>query len=350
MIRVFTSIESVLKKWGGTSLPGFLDINFLKIYYQNHPQIRHLFILDTNVRLYAHIFNLNFNKTKHYLNGNSLKGFLLNIINFRVLYLTNSFITNVPSFTTNQLINLSELLDAIKDNYSLIVIPEVLFENVQTDDDYIKIEVEEEMFLDIRSEWNGLEDYMLDLRKKYRAKLKNIIKKTSALEVRSLDADSLEDYTADMQQLFNQIVNSSQFKGPEFNTGSFSSFVREGFMIVHGYFLNDKLIGFSSDIEKDEVLYSYFVGFDKTLNTSLPIYARILIETINNAIRLKKKRLILGRTANEFKSNFGALPIRSFVYLKFKNRFLSTILSSVYSNLSIPKWKQRNPFRRNLIK
>ena len=38
------------------------------------------------------------------------------------------------------------------------------------------------------------------------------------------------------------------------------------------------------------------------------------------AIHLKKERLILGRTANEYKSNFGAVPIKSYIYLKIENK------------------------------
>ena len=221
MIKVFTSIESVKKEWGRIKLSDFLDIHFLEIYYDFHSQIKHLFIVDSNMRLYAHIFKLKFNKTKNYLNNNSLINIVLSAINFNVLYLTNSFITNLPAFVSDKKINLNQLLNAIQDNYSLIVIPEFLFKKMQVEDNnYAKIEVEEEMVLDIQNKWNTLEDYMLDLRKKYRNKLKNIIKKTRVLEVRVLDLESLNDYNIQMQDLILQVVNSSRFKGPAFNIDS----------------------------------------------------------------------------------------------------------------------------------
>ena len=34
-------------------------------------------------------------------------------------------------------------------------------------------------------------------------------------------------------------------------------------MKVDGFFLHNKLVGFSSIIDTEDVLYSYFVGFDK---------------------------------------------------------------------------------------
>ena len=343
---MFSKNDSVPKEWGGVTLPDFLQIEFLQTYCQNHKKIKHLFIMSTNIRLYAHIFKLTFKKTNNYLQKNSLANIFLSWINFDVLYLTNSFITNVPAFIADKGINLKQLLNSIKDNYSLIVIPDFLFERmIVEDENYTKIEVEEEMVLRIKREWFGLEDYMLDLKKKYRNKIKNILKRTSNLEVRMLGVDDLEDYASPLQALFNQVAISSQFQGPEFNTDSFALFVKQGFMRVDGYFLDDKLVGFSSEIKSEENLYSYFVGFDKNLNQSIPIYGRILLENITSAISQKKDSLILGRTANEYKSNFGAIPIRSYIYLKVENKILRTILSPVYNKLRIQKWIQRSPFK-----
>lgn len=346
MLRVFRDIEDVRNEWRKMRAPDFLDINFLKIYCTKHPNIKHLFIIDENIRVYAHIFRLKFNTTRRYLKHNSFVNMLLRFFSFDVLYLTNSFITNIPSFISDNKISLDTLLNTIKDNYSIIIIPDFLFEKTESkDNNYTKIEIEEEMILEIRSEWGGVKDYMSDLRKKYRNKVKEIMIKTNALEIRSLDSENLEKHTLKMQKLFSQVVESARFKGPDFNVSSFALFVEKGFMKVDGYFLNDKLVGFSSQIEGDRKLYSYFTGFDKELNKSVPIYGRILIENIDNAIKLKKDHLILGRTANEYKSNFGAFPIKSYIYLSVKNKFLNVILSNVYTKLRINQWTQRHPFK-----
>lgn len=346
MLKAFTNIKNVQNEWQKIELSNFLHIDFLRVYYQHHRKIKHLFIMDANMRLYAHVFKLTFDKTSNYLKNNSLSNILLSFISFDVLYLTNSFITNIPSFISDKLINLDQLLNVISLNYSIIVIPEFLFKKMRVENEnYTKIEVEAEMVLEIRSEWQTIEDYMSDLRKKYKNKVRNIIKKTNNLKIRKLDVNDLENYALDFHLLFTQIVRSSQFKGPEFNTSTFVSFVSQGFMTVNGYFLNDRLVGFSSEMQNDKIMYSYYVGFDKDLNKSLPIYGRILVESIRTAIKVKKTRLILGRTANEYKSNFGAFPIRSFVYLKVKNKFFNMIFRPIYNSLRIKKWHQRRPFK-----
>ena len=346
MIKVFTDIQKAQKDWEKIQVPDFLDINFLRVYCQKHSQLKHLFFIDDNMRLYAHIFNLTFSRAANYLQNNLFANIFLRLINFNVLYLTNSFITNIPSFITHKSINLKKLLNTIGENYSVIVIPDFLFKRMSNkEDDYKKIEVEEEMVLNIRNNWHVLEDYILELRKKYRNKVKKIIKETSNVEIRNLGSEQLENLHIEMQYLFDQVVKSSRFAGPEFDISSFILFVKQDLMKVNGYFLDNKLIAFSSEIRDAKTLYSYYVGFDKKLNNSLPIYGRILIENINNAIQLKKDKLILGRTANEYKSNFGAYPIKSYIYLKVRNKYLHILLNPIYTRLGIKKWKQRHPFR-----
>ena len=53
-------------------------------------------------------------------------------------------------------------------------------------------------------------------------------------------------------------------------------------------------------------------------------------------------KVVFGRTANEFKSNFGAIPMKSYVYIKVKNRYLSIILNPILKRLTIKKWIKRS--------
>ena len=345
MIKVFSNIEQLKEDWEHIELPLFLKREFLAIYYANHPQIKHLFVTDEQLRKYAHIFKINFTKTKHYRAKFSLSAWFLRTIQFDVLYLTNAYITNVPAFVHKEKITLKELLSKISSKYSLVVIPDFLYDQMRVEDNaYTKIEVEEEMVVDIRKNWHTMEDYIANLKRKYRNKVKNIVRQTNEIEIKPLSAAGISNYANVLQVLFDQVASSSNFKGPEFNTASFVSFVEKGFMRVDGYFFNQQLVGFSSVMEDEDRLYSYFVGFDKQLNTTMPIYGRILLENIANAIQLKKEKLILGRTANEFKSNFGAYPIRSFVYVKIQNRLLRRVLNPFLQRVSIKPWTMRSPF------
>ena len=172
------------------------------------------------------------------------------------------------------------------------------------------------MILSIRENWNSFNDYIDSLKTKYRKKVNKIFKETKSISVINLNEHDILKLKFEMQSLFDQVVAKSSFNGPNFEILTLSSLVKNNFAKVNGYYQDEKLIGFSSEIESNDCLYSYFVGFDTDLNKSVPIYARILLENILNAINLKKKELLLGRTANEFKSNFGAEPKQStYIYM-----------------------------------
>ena len=345
-MRVVTNIKNVKEEWDKVNLSDFLHSSFLEVFYINHPEIKHLFVIDKEVRLYAHIFKLNFNKTANYLNNKIFTSFI-SFIKFDVLYLTNTFITNIPSFKSEKDFDLKRFLSLLEDNYSLIIIPDLVFNNIIYEKNkFFKVEVEEDMILKINEKWKNLDDYIFALRSKYKKKIKQAINSSSIIEIRPMSTNDLVTYSDNIQKLFCQVIDESRFSGPLFNTNSFLFLIKKDIFKIYGYFINDNLVAFSSEFHQDKTLYSYYVGFDKLLNKNFNIYSRILIETINNAITFKMNKIVLGRTANEFKSNFGAEPIKSHIYIKMKNKYLGIIFGPIFRRLAIKKWILRNPFKK----
>ena len=344
-MKVYTDIAKVKAEWDKFNVSDLIHSSFLEAFYINHPKIKHLFVLNKDMRLYAHIFELRFDKIVHYLKNKRLV-FFLKFIKFDFLYLTNSFITNIPAFASNNKINLDKFLSVLQYNYTLLVLPDFVFNNITTEkNEFCKIEVEGDMVLEIHNKWCNLDSYISDFRKKYRKKIKKFLNSSSEIEIRPMNANDLVFYSDNIKDLFFQVINGSQFSGPLFNTDSFLSLIKKDIFKVYGYFINNDLIAFSSEIHQNKILYSYYVGFDKSLNKTFSIYPRILLESINNAIVLKMDKVVFGRTANEFKSNFGAKPITSYVYIKARNRYLSIILNPILKRLAIKNWVKRNPFK-----
>ena len=323
----------------------FLDYDFLKSFNDSQEDVGHWFIYSEKIRLYAHTFSLNLEKPIRYTPFGGLTS-LLKLANINVIYLTNSFLTSVPSFYSVSEIKLDNLLAIIKSyyNYRIAIIPDFLFNQSQLSN-AVKVEVDSEMILTIDSKWKSLNDYKLALKTKYRKKINNIQKRSSEITVKLLSAKDYEKYKIEIVKLFENIFFDSKFSGPLLNTEVFKQLILTGKLRLDGYFLNDDLVAFSTDIDFNNDLYSYFVGFDKKLNKSHDLYARILLEQINKAIQCNKTNLFLGRTANEFKSNFGAVPNKSYIYIYIRNRFWSILLSPMITRLKIENWKQRRPFK-----
>tara|TARA_Y100001978_G_scaffold193033_1_gene198722 strand:- start:528 stop:1211 length:684 start_codon:yes stop_codon:yes gene_type:complete len=226
----------------------------------------------------------------------------------------------------------------------MVIVPETLKDSIPIIN-FKKIEVEEDMVLNIKSNWNDFDDYINSLRSKYRKKIKNILILGKDVKIDVLTSNDFKYYEIEIQKLFDQIIDNSKFNGPKFNVNALHSLINSGYLKVYGYFINKELIAFSTEMEDDTVLYSYYVGFKNTFNKSHAIYGRILIETIRHAINQNKTSLVLGRTANEFKSNFGAEPKKSFIYVRFTNVFLNFLLRPFVKLIRPTKWIQRHPFK-----
>ena len=80
--------------------------------------------------------------------------------------------------------------------------------------DFIKIEVEEDMYLSIDSSWDDFESYKLSLKTKYRKKIKSIFNKSKNVEIRKLTKTDLFSYQSEIQILFNNVIKSNKFQGP----------------------------------------------------------------------------------------------------------------------------------------
>jgi hypothetical protein len=274
---------------------------------------------------------------------------LFNLFKIKTFYLTNSFFTNVSSFDINSKINIESLLKKINNqmDYFLLVIPDFIFEKLDTNKNngFTKVEIEEEMLIKEVSKWKTIDDYKFSLKTKYRKKIKDIESKSKSIEVSEFKRKDIEKYKKQIQKLFDQVLEKSKFNGPRFNTDTLLDMQKNKICKLYGYYIKSKLIGFSSEIKFNNKLFSYYVGFDKQLNKEFSIYGRMLLETIKNGINQECDEIVFGRTANEYKSNFGAIPKKSFIYIRSKSKISNFIMSFIFKKINKSSWIQRRPFK-----
>ena len=348
MTYITNNINEINKKtWNsGINNSPFLKYNFIKCYFDTQSNINHWFILNKQNRIYANSFVLSFEKAIKLTSLNFLYK-VFKLLRIEVLYLANTYLTSIPSFSCNSEIELEDILLKIKNNnnYKVAIIPDFLFKKTK-DLDVFKIEVDSEMILNINSEWNNFNDYKDALKTKYRKRIRKALESSNNIKVIALSESDFDKYDKEILNLFNLVFKDTHFSGPEFNTKIIKRLLSIKMLKLDGYFLGDTIVAFTSDIQHKNKMYSYFVGFDKKINKKYELYSRILIEQIKKAIYMKCDKLILGRTANEFKSNFGAYPEKSYIYLYFRNKFWKLILSPVINLLKAKKWIIRMPFKK----
>ena len=346
----------------------FLSLKFKLAFEQHHKSnIKHLFYVaddhENKAIGYAQEFKIRSNKIRDYQKKNMLKAGLINIIlkllSLKVVALGNGLMTNVSNFSSVKLLNnidfFNSLLQRIQKDLRAdkFIIPDHFFKELKVEypnkvfPELIKVVVDQDMQLEISKKWNNFEDYTKTLKKKYRSRLKSVMKKSEGIEIKVLTQSELIKYTEKLQELFENVHQKSAFNISPFSTSIYTDLINSDNpkCQVFAYFLNDEMIAFSSELKDNNNLYSYFIGLDYRFNKSHRLYERILNETIKSAINNKKSKLILGRTAAEFKSNVGAQPIHSEIFIYLKSPVLRCLLRPVLENMQPSNWVQRSPFK-----
>ena len=346
----------------------FLSLPFKLAFEQHHKiNIKHLYYVaddkENKAIGYAQEFNIRSNRIRDYQRKNKVRRNLINLVlkllNLKVVALGNGLLTNISNFSAVKLSNnidfFNSLLLRIQKDLSAdkFIIPDHFFKELKVENpnevfpELIKVVVDQDMHLKISKIWNSFEDYTKALKKKYRSRLKSVMKKSEDIEIKVLTQAELVKHAEKMQELFENVHQKSAFGISPFNTSIYTDLINSDNpkCQVFAYFLADEMIGFSSELKDDDNLYSYFIGLDYRYNKSHRLYERILNETIKSAISNKKSKLILGRTAAEFKSNVGAQPIHSEIFVYLKSPLLRRLLRPILENIRPGNWVQRNPFK-----
>lgn len=226
--------------------------------------------------------------------------------------------------------------------------PEKLF----SDEKYTDFFVEPNMEVDIPAGVNSLNDYVQLFSKKYRNRAKSIFKAGAGLVRKDLDMESIQRNERELYKLYEIVYEKAKFKLLKLPANYFSEAKRiykENFFVT-GFFLEDKLIAFSSCFLMDEkTLEAHYIGFDYDLNHEYELYQNILYANIESAIINKKIKVNLGRTAAEIKTTVGAKAVNLICYTKPQNTISKLILKPFISFLQPAEWTPRNPFKEETL-
>lgn len=346
----------------------FMSLAFKEAFEKHHQKnIQSLYYhFDDNNNKgvgYAQNFIIGGNKIHSYQRKNkisqSVLSAILRLLKLKVIALGNGLLTNISNLHIEKVSDKKLFIYSLLNNFQKkfqvkkFIFPDHFFTELGIDNpidiipELIKIEVDEDMRMNIPKKWNTFEDYTQALKKKYRSRLKRVLKKSDAIEIKHLKHEELQKHAERMQELFINVHQKSAFGIAPFNTEIFKDLItiNNPQCIVFGYFLKNKMIAFSSELRAKTTLYSYFIGLDYEYNRSHRLYERILLENIKEAIINRKDELVFGRTAAEFKSNVGATPSQSHIYIYLKNPILRYVLKPILTQIKPKKWIQRKPFK-----
>ncbi|HRA74233.1 MAG TPA: GNAT family N-acetyltransferase, partial [Flavobacterium sp.] len=214
--------------------------------------------------------------------------------------------------------------------------------------DYFQFSAQPNMFFDIPNHWKSEQDYIDALSKKYRDQYKRARKKADGVEKRKMHLADIIKYEETIYDLYFHVAKNAHFNTFFLAKNHFRVFkeiLRDKFLF-YGYFLDDKLIGFNTIIKNGEVMDTYFLGYDDSIQREKMLYLNMLYDMVAYSINKGFKEIIFARTALEIKSSIGAKPLKMYSFAKHSNPIADLAFEKVYCYLE-PEvvWKERNPFK-----
>lgn len=199
----------------------------------------------------------------------------------------------------------------------------------------------------LKLHWDSFDNYKKDLKSKYRVKINKADKKSNAITVKSMSVQDIKNHLSEMQQLYQNITDRAGFNAVDISVEIYM-FLKERFresVYIHGYYIHDKLIGFTTAFFAGNTLDAHFIGLDYNQNKSLAIYPRMLNDYVRLGIDLRAKEINFGRTASEIKSTLGAIPEDLTCYVRHRRTLASMIFKPLVRQIRMTAYKQHHPFK-----
>ena len=257
---------------------------------------------------------------------------------------------NEISEVTNQL----KKEKSIKDKFSMTLFKDFWPKSKSFSDrlkefSYRDFMIDVNMVLHIHNQWLTIDDYFASMKTKFRTRAKSVYKKAQDVQLRSLDKSEILAYSSRLQDLFENVLDKSDFSFGKLNVKAFANFSEKlgDNFVLKGAFLDDKLVGFSTSFMNGDSLEANYVGLDYQYNIDHSVYQRILYDYVEQAIDRKAKDLQLGRTSELIKSSIGAIPMNMKLYIKHNSGVSNLLLKPIIQSISPSEFELRKPFKSN---
>ncbi|HNI00956.1 MAG TPA: hypothetical protein PLO94_01265 [Chitinophagales bacterium] len=211
------------------------------------------------------------------------------------------------------------------------------------------LHTEPDLYLILKPDWTNFEDYLNSFSSKYRVRAKKVLRESESIQNKILTYNDVLFYKQEIEQLFENVMLNAQFFLSPLNCNFFVQKHEKSDNIcqIHGYFLNEKLVGYSNIYICNKIIHVHYIGLDYKINSNYKLYNRMLLDVVKIGIEHKVEKIHFGRTATEIKTTIGAEPSYFKSFLKIRNPIYNTIATYFLKKILPPKFTVRHPFKLN---
>lgn len=211
-------------------------------------------------------------------------------------------------------------------------------------------ETEPDMVLEIQPQWQGFDDYLDTLNRKYRKPIKNVFKELEAAGCAVEREDNVAEHDARLHALYlavNQRAKVRLVTIPEGYFGALADALGPDRFRCTVIRRDGDILGFVTTIRDGDTAIGYYLGMDYAANTDLPLYFRLLYAVIEAGIELGCKRISFGRTALEPKARLGCQPIPMHVWIRHRVPLVNYVAQQLFKTVPHDEAPERSPFKQS---
>ena len=213
---------------------------------------------------------------------------------------------------------------------------------------YTKFTVQPKMILKIKKEWKTFDDYVEDMKSKYRVRYRKSLQKAADITKIVFNETDIAANRDIINKLYKNVSDQADFNAFLLHEKYFENLKAAlgSKMTFTTYWRQGKMVAFFTTIKNYEVLDAHFLGYDPVENVECQLYLNMLYDLVREGHENKMDIIDMSRTAVEIKSTVGALPYDMILYMKHTNPLLNkgveTVLGFVKPDAS---YVIRHPFR-----
>lgn len=215
--------------------------------------------------------------------------------------------------------------------------------------EYLLLRNDISMEMSIPEVWNTITDYEKALKHKYAQRFRKVRQQWKDLEIKELSVADVAQNKEKLFSLYEQVVKHQQIR-----LGLLSSEFLPNLKAHYGdklrvwaAYKDGEMVAFFSGWAKRDIFDMFYIGFDYSQNAELQSYFNILFFAVEQAINLKKSKLILGRTALDAKARIGCEPSYLHTFLYINNPFIRRFVLRKQQNVSLQEgdWEEKHPLK-----
>jgi hypothetical protein len=188
------------------------------------------------------------------------------------------------------------------------------------------------MVVPIRENWTDFDLYLNEMKPKYRKRTVSATKKGLKVRRQSLTLEDTTRYREELFELYCRVVDKAKFKmfflSPDYYI-SLKKHLEDKFECV-GYFVESKMVGFTTRIKNGGSLEGYSHGLLYDRNKEFELYQNFLLDDMRTAIVTKSSFVNTGRTSVAMKSSVGAIPKEMVCYIRFSNGHTNHLIKPLF--------------------